>query len=60
MKANAYVDGFNLYYGSLKRKPYRFLTHEIKMPLAPPEKGCAKWDAGTLFIRCFGQEFWRG
>jgi hypothetical protein len=25
MKANIYVDGFNLYYGSLKRTPFRWL-----------------------------------
>ena len=26
MKANVYIDGFNLYYGSLKRTPYKWLN----------------------------------
>lgn len=28
MKANIYVDGFNLYYGALKKTPYRWLNIE--------------------------------
>lgn len=36
MRANAYIDGFNLYYGALKRTPYKWLDLEaLSRRLAP-------------------------
>jgi hypothetical protein len=37
MKANVYVDGFNLYYGSLKGKPYRWLDISAMCRLLLPK-----------------------
>jgi hypothetical protein len=42
MKANVYVDGFNLYYGSLKGKPYRWLDISAMCRLLLPKDNINK------------------
>ncbi|TCN37174.1 hypothetical protein EV644_103622 [Kribbella orskensis] len=36
MRINVYVDGFNLYYGSLKGQPYKWLNLETMCELLLP------------------------
>jgi len=37
MKANVYVDGFNLYYGAVKNSPYRWLEISTMCRLLLPK-----------------------
>jgi hypothetical protein len=51
VKTNVYVDGFNLYYGAVKKTPYKWLNIRLMCELAFPKNDIAEIHYCTAIVK---------